>query len=329
MIEEVAKFGFTCHWIKFDHKKRKRGWLSSTLKLFLLLRKLKPDCIHSNLFDDALPTVIAGKLAGVKRRIVVKADTGFHWHYAPKAVFLDKLINRLATDLVAISEESKDFIIHKEKAKLEKICMIHHGIPIQQRLNKINQANVEDFRNEFNLNDKLVIGVVARLILWKGHKYIVDAASEFIKENPSAVFLFIGLGDQTEAIKEQIKNLNLEKHIILTGWVHPDKLPSLFSTFDIFLHAASMEPFGFVIIEAMAHSLALLTTATGAAKDAIIHLENGYLMDEQSSTKINEGLNWILKNNTDKKLNRAAFKTAQEKFDFLIMYNNYVKLYSK
>ena len=111
--------------------------------------------------------MIAAKHAGIKKRVHTKQSTTFNWFNAPKAVFLDRIINRLATDLVAVSNEAKQFLIEKEKANPKKIHMIHHGVSFEN-LKKASDQEVKTFKTKFNLEGKKVIGTVSRYIKWKG-----------------------------------------------------------------------------------------------------------------------------------------------------------------
>ena len=105
---------------------------------------------------------------GIKRRIVTKADTGYHWSYAYKGILFDKLVNFLATDIIAISNESKEFIIKKEKADPTKIILIHHGIKIDEQVSLVNKDAITKFKSQYNLHGKTVVGMVSRLVEWKG-----------------------------------------------------------------------------------------------------------------------------------------------------------------
>lgn len=327
MIEEVGAYGCNCFWVKFDWEKRKRSWVSCTIKLYNILKRIKPDAVHSNLFDDAIPTLIVSYLQRIKRRIVTKADTGFHWSYAHKGILFDKLVNFLATDIIAISAESKEFILNKEKADPTKIVLIHHGIKIDEQINLVNTDLTTKFKTRFGLNGKIVVGMVSRLVEWKGIHYAIEAARSICEKYPDLVFLVAGIGTEKDKLHALIKKYNLTGKFILAGRFDAFEIPSLFEVFDIFLHTATMEPFGFVIPEAMSHSLAIVTTNTGSAKDSIRHKQNGYLIESKKPGQIVEGIDWIIKNNQQKALNKAAFKTVHDLFDFKFMYNNYVKLY--
>ena len=73
-------------------------------------------------------------------------------------------------------------------------------------------------------------------------------------------------------------------------------IPSLYSILDVYVHAASFEPFGFVIPEAMMNGAPVVSTPTGSALDAIIHKENGYLAEYKNSDSLAEGISYIINN---------------------------------
>lgn len=326
IIEEVGRHGWKCYWFPFDFEHRKRGMVSSFFKLYSLFKKLKPDVVHSHLFDDSLPTLLAARLAGVKKRVITKQDTSFHYYYAPSWVKADKFNNWNATDLVPVSKEAEKFILDKEQADPRKITMIHHGIP-----SKIYTKQSEEYKKEliqkYNLEGKIIIGTVARLIEWKGYRYIIEAAQKVIQEYPNAMFLFVGEGSQKDELIELAKKNNTLNHVIFTDWMNRKYIPSLYSMLDVYAHAANFEPFGFVIPEAMMNAAPVVSTPTGSALDSIKHKENGYLVEYQNSDSLAEGILYAIKNGGSFK--EKGRKTAIEMFEFDMMYDNYIKLYEK
>jgi glycosyltransferase involved in cell wall biosynthesis len=324
MIDDVGKFGFDCYWYKFDSHKRKLGMIKTFFQLFILFRRVKPDVVHTHLFDDSLPGLLAAKLAGVKKRVVTKQDTTFHYYYAPRWVFADKINNKNATHIVPVSEEAKAFIIEKEDAPVEKITMIHHGIP-PKIFTQQSEMYKKELIDKYQLSGKLVVGTVARLIEWKGYRYIIEAMPEVIKKHPNIVFLFVGQGSQKQELEELAIKLNVLQHIIFTGWVDRAYIPSLYSILDVYVHAASFEPFGFVIPEAMMNGAPVVSTPTGSALDAIKHKVNGYLVNYKDAKSLTEGINYTLEYGVDFK--EKGRQTALGMYNFDLMYNNYFNLY--
>lgn len=326
MIEEMTAIGCDCYWIRYDHQHRKSGILKSILKCFILFKKIKPDIIHSHLFDDSLIAMIAGSFARVNKKFVTKGDTGFHYFFKPQWVIFDKLINYLASDIIAISNESRKFIIEKEKASTQKVKLIHHGLPTHEI--SIQNPEIKDLLIEkYALKNKIVIGTISRFIEWKGYKKIVNAAEEIIKQNKNVVFLFIGQGEQKEEIVNIVKSKNLSDNIVFTDWIEPENIPSLFGLMDIFVHAAKYEPFGLVIAEAMLNGVPVVATKTGAALDSITHLKNGYLCDLNSTQDLVDGINYLITNNSLLEIGRKGKMEAEKIFSIELMYNKHLNIY--
>lgn len=327
MVEEMRKYGCEAYWIKFDHRKRKSGMVSSFFSLARLFRKLKPDVVNTHLFDDSLQGLLAARLTGVKIRVIHKQDTGYHWNFKPSYIWADKFNNNNATHIVAVSGESKKFILEKEKANPSKVYLIHSGIDldyITRQDENVKQALAEKYK----LKGKFVIGTIARYIEWKGYKYIIDAAKIAVEKNKNLKFLFVGHGSQEQELREMVAHYGLNDYIEFIGWMDRKKIPSLYGVMNLFLHAATMEPFGFVIAEAMANGVPILTTRTGFAPDELTHLDSCYFAESNNNQSIAEGIDWMAAHPEEReKMKQKVKKIAAERLSVDRMLDDFIKLY--
>ncbi|HMN04326.1 MAG TPA: glycosyltransferase family 4 protein [Flavobacteriales bacterium] len=327
MIDEMEAYGFKCIWIKYSDQHRKLGILKALPLLWWHILRLRPDVVHSHLFDDSLPAMIAAWAARVKVRAVTKQWTGIHWLQAPQWVWTDKLINRLGTHLIAVSGECGRFMVEQEGARPEKIHLVHHGIDPGDET-RVDAGTVDQLRRRFRTEGRFpVIGTVARMIEWKGHRPIVDAAQAVVQRHPQALFLFCGKGELEQDVRNYVEEKGLTGHILFTGPIPRPDMPSFYSLLDIYLHAAQLEPFGFVYPEAMMNAIPVVTTPTGAAGDAIQDGESGILV-ERNGPAIAAGIERALQ--ADRKaMGQAGKEAALLMFRFDNMWNGTMEVYRK
>ncbi len=327
MIEEMEKLGFTCIWIPFDSAKRKWGMIRTLPQLWWHIRKAKPDIVHCNLFDDSLPGLIAAWLAGVRVRVITRQDTGFHWRYTPLWTRLDRWNSRMATHVIAISEEARDFLLRIEHTPPSKLRLVHNGIP-PERFTKQDGQAMDRMRVRFGSVGRYpVIGTVARFIEWKGYRHIVEAAKIIARDHPDAMFLFCGQGEQEPEVRQWVHDAGLERNIVFTGWVERADMASFFGLLDIYLHAAELEPFGLVYAEAMMNAIPVVSTATGAALDAITDGING-ILSERNGEALAAGVERLLKADA-KAIGEAGRQTALSMYSFDTMWEGTTGIYEQ
>ncbi len=102
---------------------------------FLIRNKIQ--VVHAHLLHASLVGLFASKIAGIRKRIYTRHHSSFHQEYFPKMVKYDRLINWLATDIIAPSIVVKDILIQQEKVAEEKVHLIHHGF----RFNEFHSVN--------------------------------------------------------------------------------------------------------------------------------------------------------------------------------------------
>lgn len=327
MIDEMEALGFRCIWIKYNDQQRKLGILKTLPLMWWHILRLRPDAVHSHLFDDTVPAMFAAWAARVKVRVVTKQWTGFHWLQAPRWIWLDKLVNKFATDLIAVSGECQAFIINTEHADPAKVSLVHHGIDMEQET-RCDPAVMERLRTSLGSAGHFpVIGTVARMIEWKGHRYIVDAAQTVVKRHPKALFLFCGTGELEQELRKQVKDAGLQDHVLFTGRIPRPEMPSFYGLLDIYLHAARLEPFGFVFTEAMMNRVPVVCTRTGAGLDAIENGKNGIFVD-RTGPAIADGIEQLLQ--LDRKaIGLAGQAAAMRMYPFSKMWAGTMEVYRK
>lgn len=326
----MKKYHCDVYHIPFKNNSKKKYLISSFIQLVKLFRKIRPDITHSHLFYDGIITSMAARLSGVKIRIHTKQSTGYNWYFAPKAVVMDWFINFNATHLIAVSEECREFIIQKENCEASKITLVNHGIDINETIQTTTEQ-IQTIKEKYNPENKKLIIMVARYVEWKGYKYFIEAAGKILKNNNQVKFLGVGTGPLKDELQSLIDSENIQNSFQLTGYIDRSLIPALYQSSTIYVHTAIREPFGFVFAEAMVNRLPMVSTNTGAARDAIKHLQNGYLVNYNSSLELEQGINYILNLSAEEriKMGENAYQTALEMFSFEKMLKGYLSVYEK
>lgn len=183
--------------------------------------------------------------------------------------------------------------------------------------------------------NKKIIGFVGRLVKGKGVLDIIEIWNEIIKEHSDAVLLIVGPNPSKnvsgikgimDEIGMKIKNLHLERNVIITGEISDNILPYYLSSMDIFVSPTYRESFGLSILNAMSAGLPVIAYNNSSIPE---------LIDENSGILVPTGDKTILKNAILKllsdddlaaKMGRNARISAQ-KYSWENSVNNLISIY--
>ena len=149
---------------------------------------------------------------------------------------------------------------------------------------KIDTVRSNFFRKKFNIGDSdKVLGVVGRIIDWKGQLEFLDAAGIVMEKMDGVKVLIIGdISDGTEEYLEKVKNkitkLGITDKVILTGYI--SDIHNVMANLDLLVHCSILpEPFGLVITEAMSLGIPVVASDKGAPPEIVKIGETGFIVD--------------------------------------------------
>jgi glycosyltransferase involved in cell wall biosynthesis len=164
--------------------------------------------------------------------------------------------------------------------------------------------------------DVPLIGIVGRLQLWKGIHTLIEAMPKILRRFPTARCAIVGGKHDLEPnyldfIKAKISELNLEDRTIFAGL--QQNVPVWMQAMDIIVHASDNEPFGIVVVEAMALGKPIVAGASGGPTEIITPAVDGLLAPYGDSDSLADA---ILRYLEDREFARcigaAAHLRAQE-----------------
>ena len=136
----------------------------------------------------------------------------------------------------------------------------------------LNYFNTTPDLTTFN-NEKIILSSGRLLNSHKGYDVAIRALSIVRDKGYKFKYFIAGTGPDEKALKDLIRERNLEEHIILLGWQELPNVKALYAKAHIFLHPAHFDPFPNAVLEAMAS--ALIVIASDQSGSAVERIENG------------------------------------------------------
>jgi glycosyltransferase involved in cell wall biosynthesis len=138
--------------------------------------------------------------------------------------------------------------------------------------------------------DTPLVGIVARIMLWKGHLELVEAMAKVIAAVPTARLVIIGKEDRLATltddsfeatVRDRIAELGLRQSVDWAGW--HDDMPAVMADLDVLAVPSWEEPFGLVVTEGMAMERPIVGFASGALPEILTDGVEGLLVPVRDS----------------------------------------------
>ncbi|MBE2225393.1 MAG: glycosyltransferase family 4 protein, partial [Anaerolineae bacterium] len=162
---------------------------------------------------------------------------------------------------------------------------------------------------------------IGRLSQEKGVQTAIMALSYLThqKKYQNLQLLIAGAGEpeyETE-LRELVQQEQLEPNVKFLGLQPKDAIPELYQQADIFLFTSIWpEPFGRVIVEAMASGVAVIGAPVGGAAEIMIEKENALQFIPGDAENLASQIEELLKSpSLCHQISEAGKKTARAKFD--------------
>lgn len=295
--------------VKIIHLDKKNKWNPFIIiDIYKVIKKLKPDVVHTHLIHATLYTRIAAFCAN-SPAVLTTEHNNSNWRKKYFLIlFFYRLTAKINRKVFAVSRDVKEKMINIGKIDNKIIDVLYHGIDIDQII-----TSLKDEKNALEIYTKPIIGTVGRLDIRKGHKYLIEATKILLNDFPDITVLIIGDGDQKIELEKQIQTLNLEKHVHLLGFYH--KPLHLVKDFDIFIFPSIEEGLPIAPLEAMALGIPVIATNVGGIPEVIQNHINGILIDAKDVKGLARSIQFLLNDNKMKsELAENAYRNVQKYF---------------
>src|SRR5947207_3576106 len=274
--------------------KRNIGLADLAALLFLVrqIRSWRPHILHTHTAKAGALGRVAAVMSGSRRPPVIVHT--FHGHvltgyFSPpvSAIFrwTERLLARISTCLIAVSEEVRDDLVRLGVAPPERIWVIPLGFDLSRfdAPEEELRARREAFRASLGIPlDVPLVTLVGRLEPIKRVDRFLRVA-ELIDE-PSPWFLVVGDGSLREELQRSAEAADLGDRLVWAGL--RDDMPDVYFASDVVAVTSDNEGTAVTAIEAQAAGLPVVTTRVGGMASVVSDGESGYVTAPEDEAEL-------------------------------------------
>ena len=288
--------------------------IKSSLELFKILRKEKPDVFHINSSKMGGLGGLLGRLAGVKKIIF----TSHGWAFNEPRPGWQKIIIKFLVWITILLSHKTICVSQKTESDVKewpfiknRLVVIHNGIStfdIAQRTDEL-----------------FTVGTIAELHRIKGLDILLAAWSKFTKKYP-AQLVIIGEGEERINLQNMAQNLGISDSVVFKGFV--ENARSLLSGFDIFVLPSRSEAMPYTLLEAGIAGISVIATDVGGIPEIIENGLNGILIPSENAEVLFSSLILLAEDKGLRERLGANLKhSIQENFSFENMMGKTLQTY--
>jgi len=200
-----------------------------------------------------------------------------------------------------------------------KTELVYNGIDTTKW--KVNYEFLNKIKDELDIDRNVIlVAHIGQLIPWKRHDLLIEVAQYLIQDCELKVHyviigddLFDDFPDHKRHLQHMVKSLNLSEQISFLSY--RGNLAEYLNGIDILLHLADNEPFGRVIIEAMALEKPVIARNQGGPKEIISDNCSGFLVTSSEPSMIAEKLRILINDsNLRRGFGRVGRSIVKSKF---------------
>ncbi len=266
-----------------------------------IFRRRGIDVVHTNSLKAHLLAGAAGRLAGA--RVVWHVRDHLAEPYLPAAaVRAVRLAARILPDrVVAVSASAARTVGRAD------VAVIHQGVALP------------DLDERRRSDGPLRVGLVGRIAPWKGQDVFIDAAARLAGEFPEAEFLIVGAPlfgeDAFEAsLHQRVADAGVADRVRFLGF--REDIWHVYRDLDVAVHASTQaEPYGNVILEAMASATPLVAAGAGGVLELVDDGRTGLLVEPGDADALAAAVGELLRSPDRRRaLGAAGRRHVEERF---------------
>ena len=288
--------------------------LQATVRLARLIRRLRPDILHTHTAKAGAVGRMAALLVGDARPPIVVHT--FHGHvlrgyFGPRLSYGFRLLERwLAkrTDaLVAVSPEVRDELVRLGVAPAEKFTVVRVGIELRERVADLD-GRAETRRLLGIADDSFTVGWVGRMTGVKRTSDVLLAFKRLRERGVDAVLCMIGDGPERGQLERRAHELGIMKRTLFLGY--QEHVAPYYAALDAMILPSGNEGTPVSAIEALAAGRPVVATRVGGLPDVVREGEDGFLVTPGAVDELADRLERLA---ADEELRRRMGEAGRER----------------
>jgi glycosyltransferase involved in cell wall biosynthesis len=225
--------------------------------------------------------------------------------------------------IIAISEAIAR-VLREHEVEEERIAVIRSAVDADAFA---REPDCAAFRAEFNIDPGVfTIAAAGQLIPRKGHRYLLQAATELKRSNKSFRLLIFGEGYLNYQLRAQAAALGLGGVVLFPGF--RDDLDDFIGCFDLFAHPALSEGLGVAALKAAAAGVPVVGFDAGGMSEAVAHGETGLLVAPEDSAALRSAIETLINDvQLRQRMGIAGRERMQKEFSIATMAEKHIALY--
>ncbi|TMK28492.1 MAG: glycosyltransferase family 4 protein [Actinobacteria bacterium] len=269
--------------------------LAATLRLAALIRRERPQILHTHTAKAGTVGRVAALLAGRARPPIVVHT--FHGHvlygyFGPLRSrffrWLERWLARHTTVLVAVSPQVRDDLVALGVAPPEKFVVVRLGIELGERVGAGTNGRAETRRYLGIPPDRFAVGWVGRMTAVKRTDDVLDGFKRLLERGVGATLCLVGDGPDRPALERRAHELGIMRQTLFLGY--QEDVGPLYAAFDALVLPSGNEGTPVSVIEALAAGTPVVATRVGGVPDVVRDGEDGFLVEPGASDELAQRL---------------------------------------
>ncbi|PTX43058.1 N-acetyl-alpha-D-glucosaminyl L-malate synthase BshA [Christiangramia gaetbulicola] len=243
---------------------------------------------------------------------------GNHPFYKPAVTFSINNSDFVTSVSESLKEDTLKFFDIKKEIEV---------IPNFIDVSKFKQQIFTDCQRELMAHDDEKI--ITHVSNFRKVKRVEDVVKIFyeVQKNMKARLMMVGEGPERETAEQLVRELGIRERVLFLG--QSNEIDKILCFSDLFLLPSETESFGLAALEAMVHSVPVISSNTGGLPEVNIGGFSGYLHDVGDVKGMAESAISILSDNDTLRRFKKQAGEAAEKFDINNIVPRYEELYKK